>query len=192
MTSPSADEPKNSNDVEGNPVLTSIRTLLQKGSEQDIKLAITDELVRQRLIYCPEINNDLTDGWGMFGFSRGFIFLIGKTHNETTTINEDMWQQAKTTKGIEVGRHFMQGLSHYGSFPISMFEYEIIRSEVETLEYERLINALEITDNDLAEVELVDVGMLDTYEHLGIDPENITELRLPKEPKDPGDWWKQE
>lgn len=191
MLTPNPENPNKPSDVEKSPAPTSLRTLLKHGSEQDLKQALTDDLVRQRLIYCPRINNDLLDDWGIFGHSRGFIYVVGKTHNGTTTVNEDMWQQGKTVKGIGVGRHFMQALPHYDSFPTSMFNHEIIRSGAETDEYNRLLTALGINDEQLAEVELVDCGMLDVYEHLGINPDEVTELRLPQEPEDPADWWKE-
>ena len=171
-------------------VLTSLSGLLQNGSDDDIRMVVTDQFVRKHLIYCPSINNDMTDGWGMFGYSRGFIYVARKRHNDTRTLNEDMWQQGKTGKGIEVGRHIMLGIPHYDFFPGSLFEHTVIRSEAETRQYHRLLEVMGITDADLSGVELVDVGLLDAYEHLGIDPNDVSELRLPREPDDPADWWK--
>jgi hypothetical protein len=125
--------------------LTSLRNLLRTGSDEEIKSALTDELIHRRLIYCPRISRDMLDDWGLFGCCPGFIYVVSRVHNSTDTLNEDMWQQAKTSKGIEVGQHFLQALPHWDSFPSTMFKYEIIRSENESEEYRKLISVLEIT-----------------------------------------------
>lgn len=176
------------------PATTSRLELPEKLDDPEVLRAFfTPEIVQKRLIYCPQINNDLTDDWGMFGYSQGFIYIIEKRHNDTTTFNEDMWQLGRTDKGLELGDHFMRYIPHYDFFPRTMFNANIIREEVDRRVFSAFCEALNISSEQLASLDIKDPGLADFYEYLGIDPDNVTELRLESEQEqDPADWWKQD
>ncbi len=69
-----------------------------------------------RLIYCPQINNDHTDGWGMFGYSRGFIFVNGVRYAENHTLSDIHFMDNIDAPSTPSGRR-LPTISHYDFFP---------------------------------------------------------------------------
>lgn len=69
-----------------------------------------------RLIYCPSINNDPTDGWGMFGYSRGFIFVNGLRYNHDATLSDMYFANNLGILETPSGRP-VRTINHYDFFP---------------------------------------------------------------------------
>ncbi len=90
----------------------------------------TPEVLAGRVLLCPKINVDLTDGWGMFGYEPGFIYIVGMeaAARWTTpkTLNEEAWVQGLTAcmrPGLLCG-----SIPMYEDFPITMLAYELLTS----------------------------------------------------------------
>jgi hypothetical protein len=80
-----------------------------------------------RVVFCSEINNDLTDDWGHFGYSPGFIFVCGARYGQARTLSDHTFlenishQQIVTPSG-----HTVPVLAHYDFFPRDGLRHQII------------------------------------------------------------------
>ncbi len=70
-----------------------------------------------RLIYCPQINNDSTDSWGMFGYSKGFIFVNGARYAQNATLADATFMDNVGAAETPSGRP-LPVISHYDFFPV--------------------------------------------------------------------------
>lgn len=83
-----------------------------------------------RVLFCSEINNDLTDDWGHFGYSPGFIFICGARYGEARTLSDHTFlenishQQIVTPSG-----HTVPVLAHYDLFPRGGLRHQIVNPQ---------------------------------------------------------------
>jgi hypothetical protein len=76
-------------------------------------------------VYCPQINVDLTDDWGMFGFEPGFILIKKVNYKGSRTLADKA-----AGLGLSMAVDPKSGLgvvAHYDYFPRRKFEHQIIR-----------------------------------------------------------------
>ena len=98
------------------------RTLLRaknEPSEEVLREFFTSEVMTQRLFYCPSINRDLTDDWGIFGYEPGFIFLCGSRYEGAKTIADENFLRRTNmiTAGSELSETDRALLEAFGGVP---------------------------------------------------------------------------
>lgn len=98
-------------------------------TEEELQKFFTPEMV-SRLIYCPKINKDQTDSWGMFGYEPGFFFIKTNQYKGKQTINDDLFLQGKSfeTYTSETG-YELSRIEHNDFLPRDKFNYSIITRE---------------------------------------------------------------
>lgn len=98
-------------------------------SEDVLKEFFTPEVI-QRLIYCPQINRDMTDDWGMFGYEPGYIFVCERRYEGAHTLADEgmlkviTTEMIKTASGVE-----LMTIPHYDYFPRHKFITQEITAE---------------------------------------------------------------
>lgn len=104
--------------------------------EEEVRAFYEDPANVSRTVYCPEVNVDLLDDWGMFGFEPGFIFIEKVNYKGSVTLADkaaslglSMAVDPKTGLGV---------ISHYDYFPKRKFDHQIIRKS----DYHGLFNVL--------------------------------------------------
>jgi hypothetical protein len=82
----------------------------------------------ERLIVCNQINVDLTDDWGMFGYEPGFLFVCGKNYTGASTFNDAtfMTELAAGPSITTESGGSIPVLNHYDSFPRTKFDAQFI------------------------------------------------------------------
>lgn len=83
----------------------------------------------ERLIYCPQINVDETDGWGMFGYEPGYLFLVSKLYTGKRTLADETFLRNVMSNPLETpsGITIMQ-LSHYDFFPVHKYRAQVLKA----------------------------------------------------------------
>jgi hypothetical protein len=111
---------------------------LQKKEFPDVKIEDWREQIEEfyadpenisRTIVCPNINNDLTDDWGMFGYGPGFIYVTGQNYTGETTIND-----RRSSLGLSIATDPKTGLGfmkHFDDFPRKKYSQRIIQKHDE-------------------------------------------------------------
>lgn len=95
-------------------------------TEEELKEFFTPENI-QRLIYCPQINIDELDGWGMFGYEPGYIFINKRHYEGIRNLNDQLMFEGKRgdTKSTRSG-HKILTISHYDHFPQGKFAKQLL------------------------------------------------------------------
>lgn len=88
-------------------------------SEEEMRIFFTAEIILERLFFCPNINRDMTDDWGIFGYEEGFIFVEGALHNSVQCLNDLAWREGGQLK--ESTDYTVPELLHYDFFPRNKF-----------------------------------------------------------------------
>jgi|GEM_PF-5372981 len=96
-------------------------------SEEQIIAFFSAEVIRERPLFCPEINVDCTDSWGFFGYQPGFIFIQGQRHQEQLCLNDHLWDQGNTVK--EINGFDLHLIRHYDDFPQDRYDHCKITAE---------------------------------------------------------------
>lgn len=102
------------------------RSHIIEPSEEVLREFFTPENI-QRLIYCPQINNDELDGWGMFGYAPGYIFVIGREYEGERSLNDRAMLSGSSFKNVKTktGKEVLT-ISHYDYFPQMKFSKQLI------------------------------------------------------------------
>ena len=58
----------------------------EKWSKEDLEKFYEDPANRSRTIFSPQMNNDITDDWGMFGYGPGFVYISGRRYEGSKTL----------------------------------------------------------------------------------------------------------
>jgi len=96
-----------------------------EGHEDEIRRFYEDPKNIERTIFCPKINNDETDDWGMFGFGPGFIFVESRNYRGRKTLTDRM-----ASAGLSLVVDPKTGLGvmpHYDYFPKNKLKHILIR-----------------------------------------------------------------
>ena len=120
-------------------------------SEEELREFFTPEVV-QRLVYCPQINRDMTDDWGMFGYEPGYIFVGSRNYEGAQTLADEGMLKAKTTEMIKTasGAELMI-IPHYDYFPRHKFSTQEVTVERTPRTFAFLRHLLENVDpNDIS------------------------------------------
>lgn len=99
--------------------------LEKEPTEEEMKKFFTPEVISQRMIFCPEINVDSTDDWGIFGYEPGFIFIQGAQNKGIHCLNDLAWAKGTSLKMAGASIFI---LSHYDFFPRNKFSNVLITS----------------------------------------------------------------
>lgn len=121
-------------------------------SEEVLKEFFTSEVI-QRLAYCPQINRDETDDWGMFGYEPGYIFVCGTNYEGTRNFNDlaalsgkTGSDKLKTASGVEI-----YAVPHFDFFPRKKFTTQKVTAERTPRTFAFLRHLLENVDqNDIS------------------------------------------
>lgn len=73
---------------------------------------------------CPQINKDLLDDWGLYGYEPGFIFVVGNYENPPNTRAAEMWATQQLLNWDPVEKLPIMG--HYDFFPKLSLKHQII------------------------------------------------------------------
>ncbi len=114
----------------GWPADDKVRIVLSKDNEPTeaaLHEFFTSEVMSQRLILCPEINRDMTDDWGIFGFEPGFIFVCSLAHEGEHCFNDFFWKTNQSLSWDPVTK--LPILPHYDCFPRRKFHSQEITQE---------------------------------------------------------------
>jgi len=97
----------------------------EEWSKKDLENFYEDPANRSRTIFSPNMNNDVTDDWGMFGYGPGFIYISGRTYEGSKTLadkaallGQSLIIDPKTGLGI---------LKHNDYFPKDKYKSVLIR-----------------------------------------------------------------
>ncbi len=104
--------------------------------EEIIRKFYEDESNISRTIFCPEINVDEIDDWGMFGYTPGFIYIESKRYEGSRTLADEAsllgLSTATSPSGISL-------ISHFDYFPKYEFNYQLIRKSHYPADFEILL-----------------------------------------------------
>lgn len=92
--------------------------------EDEVRKFYQDPDNWHRTLFCPKINNDLTDGWGMFGYAPGYIFIRGSRYPGARSIADESMLLA-TSYAIDEDTG-MGLLPHFDSFPYKKLNFDLI------------------------------------------------------------------
>lgn len=120
-------------------------------SEEELKKFFTPDVL-QRTIYCPKINVDPTDSWGMFGYEPGYIFVCKSTYKGFRSFSDKFFFEGRTTQNTIVTKEGVKILTipHYDVFPRAKFQSQTItqRTTPRTFEFlNKLIRPQNALDN---------------------------------------------
>jgi len=107
------------------PMKYNPKTYKYDWKENEIRNFYEDPENISRTIFCREINVDETDGWGMFGYTPGYIYVEKKRYEGSKTFADEA-----TSFGLSMGFDQKTGLgvmNHFDYFPKYKFEYQLIR-----------------------------------------------------------------
>lgn len=93
--------------------------------EEEVRRFYEDPDNVSRTIYCPRVNNDETDDWGMFGYGPGFTFIEKATYK-----GERSFADQAALLGLSIVVDPKTGLGvmpHNDYFPKNKFERQLIR-----------------------------------------------------------------
>lgn len=114
-------------------------------SQQQLEEFFTPENL-QRLIYCPEINRDLTDHLGIYGHDPGFIFVCGSKYKGFRRWSDELFFKGQTTKKVSMSGVEILVLPNYDYFPKGKFIAELITPRTRPKTYEFLYNLAKKTE----------------------------------------------
>ena len=120
-------------------------------SEEVLKEFFTPDAV-QRLVYCPQINRDMTDDWGMFGYEPGYLFVCGRNYEGAHTLADEGVLKAITTEMIKTASGVeLMTIPHYDYFPRHKFMTQGVTAERTPRTFAFLRKILENVDpNDIS------------------------------------------
>ena len=81
-----------------------------------------------RLLYCPEVNVDELDSWGMFGYEPGYIFIVSRIYEGNKNLADKvflptaMGNPLETPSGITIMQY-----PHYDFFPVHKYRTQILK-----------------------------------------------------------------
>jgi hypothetical protein len=107
------------------PIRYNYETKEYEWNEDEIKKFCVDPENIERTIYCPKVNVDETDDWGMFGFIPGFIYIEKRNYKGQKTLADKA-----AGLGLSVIKDPKTGLSiipHFDYFPRHKYDYQLIR-----------------------------------------------------------------
>ncbi len=148
--------------LNGYPEDDKMRTVLDarnEPSEEVLREFFTPEVI-QRLAYCPQINRDETDDWGMFGYEPGYIFVCGTAYEGARSFNDQAVlmgkrgdDKIKTASGVEI-----YVIPHYDFFPRHKFINQKVTAERTPKTFAFLRHLLENVDpNDVSTYQTDDL-----------------------------------
>lgn len=120
-------------------------------SEEELKEFFTPDVI-QRLVYCSQINRDMTDDQGMFGYEPGYIFVNSRKYEGAQTLADEGMLKAKTIGMIKTasGAELII-FPHYDYFPRHKFSTQLITAERTPKTFAFLRHLLENVDpNDIS------------------------------------------
>jgi len=94
-------------------------------NEDEIRKFYEDPENVARTLYCPKVNIDETDDWGMFGYTPSFIYIEKRNYKEQRTLADKA-----AGLGLSVIKDPKTGLSvmpHFDYFPKHKYDYQLIR-----------------------------------------------------------------
>lgn len=95
-------------------------------SEEELRKFFTKDVIEERLIFCLKINRDLIDGWGMFGYEPGFIFICKRAAKRVSCLADIAWLQGRTLTKAEECNYNIALLPHFDYFPQASFIYQLV------------------------------------------------------------------
>lgn len=107
------------------PMKFNPKTYKYDWEEGEIRNFYEDPENIPRTIFCREINVDETDGWGMFGYTPGYIYVEKKRYEGSKTYADEA-----ASFGLSMGFDPKTGLgvmNHFDYFPRYKFEYQLIK-----------------------------------------------------------------
>jgi hypothetical protein len=107
------------------PIKYNTWTCQFEWKEEDIRKFFEDPENVSRTIFCNEINVDMLDDYGAFGYTPGFIFIEEKRYNGNQTLTDRM-----ASAGLSIAVDPKTGLGimqHFDYFPRNKLEYETVR-----------------------------------------------------------------
>lgn len=93
-----------------------------KPTEEEMQKFFTPETISQRILFCPQINIDTIDYWGISGYEEGFIFIKGLANKGIHCLGDQLWANGKSLKPSDS----VPILSHYDFFPRKKFSHILI------------------------------------------------------------------
>ena len=93
--------------------------------EKEIRKFYEDPENIARTVYCPEVNFDQLDDWGMFGFTPSFIYIEKSNYKGRKTLADEA-----AVLGLSVIKDPKTGLSaipHFDYFPKMKYNYQLIK-----------------------------------------------------------------
>ncbi len=87
----------------------------------------SEDVVYHRLLFCPQVNRDLTDDWGMFGRCPAFILLSHLNYRGMKCLNDGFWLSGGSLKLLE--KVPIPILPHFDYFPLAKFHDHIMRRD---------------------------------------------------------------
>lgn len=118
----------------------ALSLLTTDASPEAVQQVLTPDVIRKRLVFCPEITTDSIDGQGPY--SPGFFLITGHRQSPPRGFASNAWQEGRTTQGVQLGEQFLQALGNAVLFPHGLFVCEVI-SELDTPElYGAVLQAL--------------------------------------------------
>ena len=82
----------------------------------------TDDVIRERVLFCPRVAVDETDSWGVYGDEPGFIVVLGMVYKGTKTLADQLWLQGRSLHAAE-GIPILAINSTNEGFPRDKFRY---------------------------------------------------------------------
>ena len=111
----------------GHPTDDTVRIVLSADNEPEESLLrdfFAPEVVSERIILCPQINRDMSDGWGILGYNPGFIFVCGRAYAGERCFNDLFWRTNQSLDWDPITK--LPILPHYDSWPRRKFHSQEI------------------------------------------------------------------
>ena len=98
----------------------------KKPTENELKEFFTPENI-QRLVYCPRVNIAERDGWGIFGYEPGYIFVNERNYEGMRSLNDHVMIKGKGfDKKVTKSGHEILTVPHYDDFPQNKFGKQLL------------------------------------------------------------------
>ena len=96
-------------------------------STPELEAFLTDEVIKNRVIYCPNIRVDALDEMGMSGYVSGYFFICEDQGGKARTLARVDWDAGRSIQIIDG----MPAISHHDLFPYSNggLKYQVIKEE---------------------------------------------------------------
>ena len=108
-------------------------------TDEEMEKFFTPDVISTRILFCPYINVDLTDDWGMFGYEEGFIYIEEMVREGTHCFNDLDWIEGVTVKDLGAS---VPVIPHYDEFPRNKFSHIRIINHDYPIIYKFLRNKL--------------------------------------------------